>query len=417
MRVNLLTLLFFFTAVSLFAQDFVQVSVGPTYSNQTYYTFDGDEVVSVPNTSWDLAFTATGFQDAGVFYNEATALGGSTLELYVSPTTSFDEVVDPNTITTPILFNDEQSWDRGAFNSIATPGSFFDYGWGQYDQMSNSVIGSTIYVLKLRDGSYKKIMVESLIITTYNVKIADLDGANEVTLTIDKADHAGADLVYYSIETNSIVTTVPNQWDLLFTRYWTRLEDDIDYSLTGVFSGFGVEVAEARGVTPTDADLDDFVGSFTPVLDEIGWDWKMFSFMSGWSLEGDLSYFVKLADNTVWHILFVDFEGSSTGTSVFQKFNLGMLTSVSDSDFVEEFSVFPNPVINEATVAVTLKEGGPIHLQLTNMLGQQVWTSGKIDTNGGFQVFTLPELNLAAGQYVLSLVKDGEVVSRKITQK
>lgn len=420
MKSILLTVFTLVFAISLQAQ-FVEVSYGPSYADQVYYTFEGDETTTIASADWDLAFTAVGFQDAGIFVNEATPLGGTSLELYLAPTSTFAEIVDPNAIiTAPILWNDEQNWENGAFNSIAAPGDFFDYGWGQYDQMANAVFGNAIYVLKMRDGSYKKIMIESLIFTTYTLKIADLDGANEVTVTIDKADHEDADLVYYSIETNSVLTDVPSQWDLLFTRYWTPLEDGgelVDYSLTGVLSGAGVEVAEARGVAPADAVLDDYVGSFTTTLDEIGYDWKAFSFSTGWSIDQELSYFVKLSDNTVWHINFIDFEGSSTGTTVFQKNNLGTLTSVANNEFVEAFSVFPNPVIDEATIALTLKQGGPIQMQLTNMLGQRIWASGNLNASEGFQVFTLPELGLASGHYVLSLIKDGQIVSRKITQR
>ncbi len=145
---------------------FVELSYGASYANQVYYQLEDDTETTVVNTSWDIAFTTQGLQDAGIFINEATAFMSNELELYHAPTDEFVDVIDPEDLGERI-HNNELSWELGAFNDGKILANPLDYGWGTYNPGNMTVEGEEVFVIKLRDGSFKKLMIESLTFTTY----------------------------------------------------------------------------------------------------------------------------------------------------------------------------------------------------------------------------------------------------------
>jgi hypothetical protein len=408
MKKGLLTMLPMLLVTVLAAQ-FQEIAYGPGYTQQVFYRFSDGQAINVNNTAWDLAFTAIGFQDAGIHLNEAAGTQGTELELYLVPTDDFDAIVGPEELGER-LYNDEQSWSYGAFNAARQPGNPFDFGWGQYDPGTNRVIGSRIFGLKLRDGSFKKLEITSLAGTTYRFRHANLDGSAEVQLELDKSSFPNSGLVFFSLASGSVVSAVPGtqDWDLLFTRYVTTLNDGtgnmLNYLVTGTLSGLGVEVAQADGVDPATVDHTLYADDYTAELDPIGYDWKEFSLSTlAWSVPQDRAYFVKTAQDRIWKLVFYDFEGASTGTVVFEKTDLGVVSSVADaSGVLRDFTVFPNPVVAEATIGLTLEQAGRGRLSLRNALGQEVW-SEQAQFPAGFQVRQLPDLKLPTGTYFLSL--------------
>ena len=102
--------------------------------------------------------------------------------------------------------------------------------------------------------------------------------------------------------------------------------------------------------------------------------------------------------------------------TVFEKTFVGSVSAIGDIESAfSTFDVFPNPVIDEATIAFTLKNAGKLNLTLTSVLGQQVW-SYQTQANEGFNVVTLPNLSLTAGTYFLNLqTESGETVSKKVS--
>ncbi|MEM1217313.1 MAG: HmuY family protein, partial [Bacteroidota bacterium] len=354
---------------SIAQSGFAQISAGPMYSQQAYFNLAQMEAVeTIENTDWDIAFTAVGFQDAGILVNEATAFSFADplpeVELYHAPTDDFNDNVDP-AVLGERLFNDEASWLYGAGNAGRDESNIADYGWGTYDGGSMTVIGEQVFVIKLRSGAYKKFMIESLAITTYNVKYADLDGGNETTVTIDKNVQAGA-LALFSFDQGSVIAS-PTNWDILFTRYYTILDDNgtlVDYNVTGVHSGPETQVAVIDGVNPDEVDLG-YAEDFSSQVDLVGWDWKFFSFQDGWILDTDISYLIKVGDGTVYRIHFFDFEGSSTGIASFEWAELGILnTAETNPDLGVKLA--PNPVSQGLTADLMLELA---HRELSRVRG------------------------------------------------
>ena len=403
------------------AQEFVQVSVGSSYSLQSYYTLSNDENSILTNESWDLAFT-TAPDAAGIFYNEAATASFSgeapELRLYLAPTTDFADIINP-AVLGDSLYNEEIDWENGAFNNPRGENDPGDYGWGTYNPGTQAIEGNRVYALKLRNGSWKKIFIESLSNGVYTVKYAGLDGANEATATISKADFAGSPLALFSFNTETAIAS-PAGWDLLFTRYRTALDPGdgvvVQYMVTGVLSGPGVESAEARGVDPVDVDYEPYLDSLSTQLDIIGQDWKFFDLGAfEWVLDPERAYFVKTLENRLWKIVFYGFDGSSTGIFTFEKTDLGLLSSTRSpaSNFVD-LSVYPNPAAEEMTVAFTLKESQKeLCLYLTNALGQVVWQS-TVAGNAGLNILNLRPGGLPGGIYNLSMGAGSNRVAQKI---
>ena len=84
MRTHLLLLGLTVVALSLNAQQFREVTCGPNYTLSTYFKFGNEESISLEHNAWDIAFTAQGMQDAGIFINEAAG----------KPCITYDELVE-----------------------------------------------------------------------------------------------------------------------------------------------------------------------------------------------------------------------------------------------------------------------------------------------------------------------------------
>jgi len=413
MKKGLLFFLFSFTLFQLSAQ-FVEVSYGPGYSQQLFYSLSSQESVSLDDAAWDIAFTAQGLQDAGIFLNEAASSdeNDAPLELYLVPGKSYEEVISEDDLGGR-LYNDEQSWQYGAFNAMRSENNPLDYGWGTYDPSAMAVEGTQLFALKLRDGSFRKLEISALNGTAYEVRHAAFDGSGELSFSVDKSNHEDTGLVFYSLTANEVVAEVPatGDWDLLFTRYTTPLDDGqgniLDYLLTGTLSGLGVEVAQADGIDPATVEFDAYRDSLQSALDIIGYDWKSFDLNTfSWSLPLDRVYFVKTAEGQVYKLQFVDFEGSSTGVAVFEQTDLGITNSIETSAIVNDFTLFPNPVRDIATIGLTLEQATRARLQLFSTSGQTVW-SAEAQFPAGFQVKELNLRHLPGGTYYLSVQPQG----------
>ena len=404
-----------FTAGAI-AQDFVQVSYGPSYTSHTFYRLSDDHQLSVENGLWDIALTATGLQDAGLHINEATASMANEVELYVAPSNDFEDDVDIAQLTIR-LYNEDITWQYGAFNSLRDVSKPLDYGWGSYDPVSRRVVGNEVFVLKLRNGQYKKFEVQDLNLTTYNLRWADLDGQNEVTMSINKADYDAEDLILLSVQDEKVYQGV-QPFDLLFTRYVSPLDDGngglLDYTLSGVLHAPGVQVAQTDSMDPSAVKFEDYRDSLDAKIDVIGFDWKDFDLSAlQWKITEDRAYFVKDIDNVVWKVIFIDFEGSSTGNAVFTKEEVGMISSSDEIEGLSGVLISPNPASGVANVLIESDRSMKMALSILDMTGQVVY-SNVLNVNSGFINKQIDVRQFQSGMYVLSLSNDSGTTSRRL---
>ncbi|MEM9723110.1 MAG: HmuY family protein [Bacteroidota bacterium] len=425
-----------------FAQDNLptEVALGPAYANQVFFSLSDGSTQGHPNTTWDIAFEVFSRQNAGVFVNEAVSLSQGNpipqLELFAVDSLSFEVVTDStvlldiaagmldSTLVSERLHNPDESWNEGAFNTVKSPQNPFDFGWGVYDPATNVVSGSQVYLLKLRDSTFKKLIVQSLDSNRFEFRYANLDGSADTTQVVSRSDYAGKTLVYFSFDSESFLDLEPASWDLLFTRYSTPLIDPstngiLQYIVTGVLSGNGVTVAQVDGIDPTmlvestieeiEQFLPDSISSIAEVFNDslvsIGYDWKSFVFSTfSWNLPEDRIYVVKTANDSLYMLQFIDFEGSSTGLSVFQTTPLGQLSTSSQEGLKKLFSYrsYPNPVRDRLTIAYELDTFiGDSDLKIFDNQGRTVLNI-PLNSNLGLNVKDI-DVKLPAGTYFVQL--------------
>jgi hypothetical protein len=410
---NLILLL---CSVSVLTAQIDQPSVGASYANSTFYNLEDGNTTSATHTEWDIAFNVTPF-NLGIIVNEGVGLSFtaplSIVELFQTNSTDF---ATADTIGISKIYNDEVSWSAGAFNLIADASSSADYGWGDYNFGNNQVVGTRIFAIKLRNETYKKLEIQSLIAGVYTFRFADLDGNNEVTTTIDKANYPAKTLAYYSIENETALDLEPTDWDMVFTRYVTPLNDGsggtIDYTLTGILTDAGVQVVQADGINPSTVDHLDYTNDYQDSLTIIGYDWK--SFQGSWVIEAERVYFVKTANEKIWKIQFFDFEGSSTGTTTLEKTLIDGTSSTNKvTEHFSSFNVFPNPASDVTNLVFEVKTyEGAAQIQIINQLGQRVYNEN-IEIHNGLNAKQL-SLNFPSGLYHVALQIGSDFITRPL---
>ncbi|MGK0365031.1 MAG: hypothetical protein ACI85O_002093 [Saprospiraceae bacterium] len=422
-KIYLFTALFILLALTASAQIYEEVSVSAGYSNTTFYNIKDGSTTSIAHTDWDIAFGLSP-QGAGIFVNEAIASSMSAplpeTELYLTSSTDF---ADFDSIGMERIFNNENSWELGAFNHVGEATDPFDFGWGAYSTQNNQVNSTRIFCIKLRDSSYKKLEIQSLIQGIYTFRYADLDGSNEVVQMVDKADYSNKTLAYYSFTSESVLDLEPENWDFAFTRYYTTLDDGqggvIDYLVTGMLSNQGVRVAEATGVDPETVSAADYEDAYSEDLTIVGYDWKYFDLATfSWVIPEDLVYFVKTNQSEIYKIQLIDFTGSSAGTATIAKTFLSETTAVEETAVihVEEFTISPNPATSFINVNFSLeKDFESLNLMINNALGQIIKHQEIAVVRGGNTV-NLP-LDLAGGVYFVSLQSGKSVLTKQVIIK
>jgi hypothetical protein len=375
------------------------------------------------NNSWDIAFNVKD-GEAGVFINESvgSAAGALPIQSFYTFSTDFSATPDPLAYEETPLFNAEKTWSYGAFNEIRNVEDPDDFGWGYRNPENQEVTGENVFVVRLRDGSDLKIQIQSLIGGVYTFRYANLDGTGAVVEMINKADHAGKLLAYYSFTTQDVVDIEPaGSFDLLFTRYFTLLDPGngelVEYLVTGIISGDGVEVAQADGVDPKSVMFADYQQALSTDIETIGQDWKFFDLDAfQWIIIEDRVYFVRTADDRVWKIQFTGFGGSSNGNATFQKTDLGIIAGVKavQSPFAS-IDVFPNPTQSRFDVLFSLKENPEPGAQLRLMdVNGRILSQESILVGQGLNVHSHSVEGLPGGIYYLSIAVKDYTMLRKV---
>ena len=341
---------FFFISI-LNAQVVDYVSVGSSYSKQAFYKIGTGEETNINNEVWDIAFSNLGGNDGGIFINESSSFNSNPLEVYYPFHWVWSETItiDPELINEEnILYNPEKSWEDGAFNTIRDTSDSNDYGWGYYNSNNDNIEGILIYIIKKRDGSYMKIQILELAAGEYTFRYADLDGSNEQTVTLSKNEAGNDPLIFFSFNTGTTLD-IPQDYDLIFTRYISPLDDGaggtIPYIVTGVLLGPGTQGVAARGIDPSTVDEADYAHLYSADPSTIGHEWKYFSFETGWNVLGDEAYFVQTKEGEKYKIVFTGFGGSTTGVTTLEKTYIGMVSVKNESKDKPALNISPNPCI------------------------------------------------------------------------
>jgi len=394
-------------------------SAGASYANSQYYNLATDVTTDVPHSTWDIAFSVIGGTDAAILINEAASFSGTAPKVYHIPSKAFGDHIVTSDLGDE-LKNAEASWTEGAFNSIKVVSNWADYGWGAYNLTNHQVEGTSLYAIELGNGTYKKLFIDELAGGIYTFRYADFDGTNLQQKTIDKSAYPNQTLAYFSFATNNTVSVEPSTgWDWVFTRYETTLYSSgapMPYTVTGILTNENVEAVLADGINPTTVDHANYTTT-TDSLTIIGHDWKTYDFTNGWGVDADRVYFVKRADNSLYKIQFIDFQGSSTGQGTFVKTYIGQWTSIDNiqkESPLEQFQVFPNPASDFVNVTFSLEATQEeMQVQLRDVLGRLLFET----TVNGVLGLNALEVNVSKferGNYILTLQSNRILKSESI---
>lgn len=425
-----LILLSLFFTVELSAKE-IQADLGSKKTESVYINVNTSDVTNIDNSNWDLAFM-TGFS-ASIRVNGGQGVKlwhvtDATIEDYDAPldTTGKFDVWEEG-------LNSTDAWSIGAFNlgldgfSDANPGEF---GWGTYSQ--TVVTGTELFVIKLRNGDYKKIAINSLTTGIYYFVYSNLDNSDQQTGELDKSHFAGKMFGYYDLENNTVVDRDPliSDWDLEFSQYIQVVSSGsitMPYPVTGIRSGKNVKIAQLDSVdvvtTPLPKDTD-----FSYSITTIGHDWKEF----------DMSTFqYKIAENRVYFVqrFKVEKQGDKNvevpdgdlHKLVFTGYSGGKATfdldpepaSVSEHNYDNsQFALYPNVISSNENLNLIYSgsDMGAATLSIYSSTGQNVY-SQEVELTKSLQISNLGVANLNAGLYFVRIEKDNSVYTQKFIVK
>jgi hypothetical protein len=394
------------------------IYLGASYKNEVYYSLSSGNKGAVDRKQWDIAFRTIRLSSS-IITND-----GVGVELYAYPKsdTSGWATVDTSGIKSwKILVNSTTDWEPGAFdqNSKSHP----DYGWGIYNSVTHNVVGDSLFVIKLRDGSFRKLwIIEKFSADNiFDFRFAKLDGTEDHTVQFDSNPYLTKNYSGYSLTTNQVVDFEPvdaNQWDILFTKYvYTYPASSPNagslYPVTGVLSNYKVKVKEYKHVAP------DFILTDHVVMDStrspIGWEWKVFNGTTfAYNVTDSLAYFIQDRGGHIHKLVFTNFVGSSTGRIAFRKERIS-LTGVGEnpkSGF--NAAIYPNPVRNSLNLVIN---PGHSRLSIVTLLD----VSGRVVISKKFDLpaddlseLTISVSGLPSGLYILKIQAGAYIISRKV---
>ncbi len=388
------------------------VSLGAGYANQKWYSLQNDEQGLAPKNNWDLAFDPSGF-GTSIHIN---SVNGIMLWTYPQSDTSGWATVDTSGISTwKAKYNSDTSWVLGAFDKGAITSNANDVGWGIYNSITHIITGDSIFVIKLSNGSYKKLWIINATGTAYNFKYADLNGSNLQTQVLNKSTYSNKNFGYFSIQNNTALDREPvvsANWDLLFTQYTAFVPTP--YTVSGVLSNKGVKVAQADNVSSPSTFNNWFAQSYNTAIDGIGYDWKAFT--SSWSIAQDTVYFVKSKTGDIWKLRFTGFGGGSNGNYIFSKEKLSTVGIKTNNELnPAAVSIYPNPTAgNNVTVLYDLEKNyNTAELSLIDITGKLI-TQETLNNTIGFYSHSINTQNLKPGVYVVSVKLNNSTIQQKL---
>lgn len=399
------------------AQGIDTVSIRSNYTQQVWYRLlDGHET-NGSKDDWDLGFEITGYTASIIANTQKTNFA-----LYKAPYTisSFEDMDTLGINTWPLLYNADTSWSYGAFNKGIDLNNSFDLGWGIYDMNSHVVNGDSCYVIKLAPQTYKKLYIDQLAGGVYYFAYANLDGSELKEVQIAKSAYAGKNFAYYDLTNHKAVDREPisSNWDLTFTKYTGILSGSIPYGVTGVLQNKGVTVAQAGQIEDIETYRNYSVHTFTPAINEIGYDWKSYDFNTNSYIIANTVYFVKDKSSKIWKLVFTSFGGSANGDVAFSKEQL-QTTNINDVRIgASAFSIYPNPTINgELNILFESNTSTVVYeTSITSATGEVVHTQ-RIQPHSGFSQATLHIAELPQGLYQFTVKSNGKQYAQKFIKQ
>jgi hypothetical protein len=378
------------------------VVLGPGYSNEAYYSFSTGVVKTSPRATWDIAFR-TKKLSSSIITND-----GSGVVLYTYPKADTSGWTSMDTIglaSWKQMFNDPADWENGAFSRNAK--GHPDYGWGVYNMSTHNLTGDSLYIIKLRDGSLRKLWLvgKKSAANIYTFRYANMDGSNPKSVTLDLNNQVSADFYGYSLQTGEEVAFQParTSWDVLFTKYMSIQPDGSPYLVVGVISN---DTVNSKKFYPVPLTYSDFgAGIWDSTRSSIGWDWKKFDMGSfSYKIVDSTVYFVRPIHGDIYKLLFTAFTGSGSGIVRFTT-EKAAGAGIADRDQpVGELKVFPNPASEKIFIDLTDINTNDFFISLSDLSGRQLRADRPKETINGASVYTMDVSGVQPGIYLVTFM-------------
>jgi hypothetical protein len=397
------------------------VLMGAGYNNEVYYSMSAGTKGAVNRKQWDIAFRASRMS-ASILTNDAAnnnAIFLTGVELYAYPksdTSGWATIDTSGLYTWKNMVNSTTDWETGAFdqNQLGHP----DYGWGKYNTASHNVVGDSLFIIKLRDGSLRKLWIVEKYSSEniFQFRFANIDGSDDTTVMLDCNPYSTKNFVGYSIITKEIVDFEPvasDQWDILFAKYmYTYPEDGVLYPVTGVLSNYNTKVNKFEPVAPDYRlwDLETMDSTRSP----IGWEWKYLDAEFIYHVVDSLVYFVQDQGGNIHKLVFTEFAGSSTGRIVLQKemISAAGIGEIEKTDL--NAVVYPNPVNDVMNIVINPGKEDQVLISVLDVNGRTVLNRSVDLPSETLTTLRIPAGNLVAGIYIVRMQIGTNIISRKI---
>jgi hypothetical protein len=189
-------------------------------------------------------------------------------------------------------------------------------------------------------------------------------------------------------------------------------EVGVHYLVAGVLSNVNTP---GNRFYPVSIDFNDwFLQPLEPTKATIGWDWKWFSFATGWNIEDSMLYFIQSPNGNVYKLYFTDFAGTSSGDITFEQKMVSMVGIDHTEGNDVEMQLLPNPASNTLTVIWDHKLFEEASLSICDITGKEVMSRNLTlhDNDSGGVLLDISILN--EGMYVVSIVSGNTMISKKL---
>lgn len=393
----------------------VDLSMGSGYQNRVFFSLPGNNIVSQPANSWDVAFYRNSAMNFGTRINDA-----KDILVYQASNNLADwdniNVANVSTWGEP-LYNPDQTTtiQEGAFEQGTAP-----YGWGQYNGANHHIEGTIIFVLKYPNDTYIKFAIQDYF-GGYTFKYSKWNGTTwDATQTKTLANGTDdAYFNYFSFTTNDKVTNLEpakTAWDLMFTKYYTFYNNIMMYPLSGVIQNPSITVAKVQPETQATSTFTvPAAASFSANITSIGHSWKPVS-----GVYSDVVYYIKKGSD-YYRMYFVSNGGQSTGNMYFKYKNITSTLGVTDmANKKASFGIYPNPTTADKHVTVLFdvkeKVNNKGNVEVYDLSGKKVYTA-ELTNQTGFYKQDLNLSHLTAGNYLVKITFGGSTETKKLIVK
>lgn len=390
------------------------VTMGPGYTNQVYYELSSGTKTISNSTNWDLQFSSN-LMSGSIRIN-----GGQGVELFeanTSDTANFaTSTIDTSSLTNQ--YDGYLSWEQDAFTAQAT--GHPNYGWGIYTGAGN-LTGIKVYVIKLTSGVLKKIWIRNFIASGNIIfSIADLDGSNMTTKTLNRSTYSTKRFFYYDVENDSILDSEPAKasWDFVFRKYSKMVAPGTYYNVTGALTNANIGVAQVDNTPTADAKTNYSNYSLDSSINILGYDWKSFNMSTfSWDITDSLSYIIKNYNEDVWQVIFTGTTGSSQGKMYFTKEKIATV-SLEENTPVLNVGVYPNPTSSVLNINFELVNSSfPAMINLFDMNGRVVKMISNDFQNSGFNQLKTDISELQSGVYFLQIKSGSNSITKRVVKQ